>query len=462
MSGAAQREELDEISYGATGTDGTASGAVISGASALKQLAAERLAAHRSRKAEVQAREDEMKAALLAKRLESRRGASKVKDAVAARYQSSVSYREFLEIEAERALQQARAEAEVAARNAKALAEAKFKLMQELEQWNREEPDPRSQQDGLTMLSLVETAAPSLTAAASSAHGYKVRLMEEFGSAPPIMEALPAVRALYPENAVHSEELAIELKQLEEEIAFRLSPEFVNHSLETTPIPANIIEFPRQLVAPKKARPRLAEGPLREESAPEPQLRIFEVEPEQISAEAVVEAAAPEWQSLQLGASVDQRAAELHIPLDAQIQFTMPLQTAPLELRLMAATVDACCVGAVSLSFAAVVVLVAGHSLVGTPLPLLGASAAGVSAAIFVTYQMLFFTFSDATPGMRYARIGLCTFADDNPTRKAMRRRIGAKLIAACPLGLGIAWAMLDSERLGWHDRMSRMYPRAY
>jgi len=116
----------------------------------------------------------------------------------------------------------------------------------------------------------------------------------------------------------------------------------------------------------------------------------------------------------------------------------------------------------VSLSFAAVVVLVAGHSLVGTPLPLLGASAAGVSAAIFVTYQMLFFTFSDATPGMRYARIGLCTFADDNPTRKAMRRRIGAKLIAACPLGLGIAWAMLDSERLGWHDRMSRMYPRAY
>ena len=462
MSGAAQREDIGELSYGATGTDGAATGAAISGAAALKQLAVERLAAHRSRKAEVQAREDEMKAALLARRLESRRGASKVKDAVAARYQSSVSYREFLAIEADRALQQARAEAEVAARNAQAVAEAKFKLMQELEQWNREDPAPRPAQDGPSMLSLVENAAPSLAAAATSATGYKVRLMEEFGPAPAIMEALPAVRALYPETASHSEDLASELKQLEEEIAFRLSPEFLNHSLETTTIPANIIEFPRQLVAPKKARPRLAEGPLREESKPEPQLRIFEVEPEQISPEVVVETTAPEWQSLQLDASLDHRTLQHHAPLDAQLQFTMAPQTAPLEQRLMAAAVDACCVGAASMSFAAAAFYIAGKSMATVPLPLLGASAAGVIAAIFLTYQLLFFTLSEATPGMRYARIGLCTFADDNPTRKAMRRRILAKLIAACPLGLGIAWAMLDSERLGWHDRMSRMYPRAY
>ena len=25
-----------------------------------------------------------------------------------------------------------------------------------------------------------------------------------------------------------------------------------------------------------------------------------------------------------------------------------------------------------------------------------------------------------------------------------------------------VAWALLDEDRLGWHDRMSRMYQRAY
>jgi hypothetical protein len=81
---------------------------------------------------------------------------------------------------------------------------------------------------------------------------------------------------------------------------------------------------------------------------------------------------------------------------------------------------------------------------------------------MYVLYQMLFFSFAEATPGMRYARIGLCTFSDQNPTRKAMRRRVLATLLAASPLGIGLAWAFMDEQRLGWHDRMSRMYQRAY
>ena len=63
---------------------------------------------------------------------------------------------------------------------------------------------------------------------------------------------------------------------------------------------------------------------------------------------------------------------------------------------------------------------------------------------------------------MRYARIGLCTLSDDNPTRAAMRRRIFAQLLAACPLGMGYLWAFLDDDRLGWHDRISRIYQRSY
>jgi hypothetical protein len=43
-----------------------------------------------------------------------------------------------------------------------------------------------------------------------------------------------------------------------------------------------------------------------------------------------------------------------------------------------------------------------------------------------------------------------------------MRRRLATTLLAAAPLGLGILWLAIDGERLGWHDRMSRMYPREY
>lgn len=63
---------------------------------------------------------------------------------------------------------------------------------------------------------------------------------------------------------------------------------------------------------------------------------------------------------------------------------------------------------------------------------------------------------------MRYARIGLCTFSDDNPTRSAMRRRLFAIALSACPLGIGFLWALLDDDKLGWHDRISHMYQRSY
>ena len=75
---------------------------------------------------------------------------------------------------------------------------------------------------------------------------------------------------------------------------------------------------------------------------------------------------------------------------------------------------------------------------------------------------MLFFTLNEATPGMRYARIGFCTFSDSNPTRGSIRRRLFATVLAGLPVGLGLVWACLDEDGLGWHDRISRMYPRAY
>jgi hypothetical protein len=61
---------------------------------------------------------------------------------------------------------------------------------------------------------------------------------------------------------------------------------------------------------------------------------------------------------------------------------------------------------------------------------------------------------------MRSTRLSLCTFDGRIPTGSEIRSRLGAMLLSVAPLGLGVAWALFDDDRLCWHDRLSRTYPR--
>jgi uncharacterized RDD family membrane protein YckC len=488
MSSAAQRDETTNT-YPSTGTDG---------GTALKQLAAERLAAHRNRRAGMEGREAqarrEQAEAQAAVRLQARRDAlraethpdvSRVREAVAARYQQSLSYREFLAAEARRATEQAQAEAEVAARKAKAVAAAQQQLLEEMEQWAPPVPtaDPETLYPEVPVLEVVERAPENAGHAAESQRA-KQRVRDDSGldfaqTAEPKAPFAPAhlqvrlheevewaapaepFRVSSARDMIAAEELA----ELDEEIEFRLAPEFHDLVLETQSIPGNIIEFPRELVASRKARPRLAEGPLLADGTPEPQLRIFEVEQAQISAEPEmpVAAEAPEWQGLLLSAGPAAQTRPAFSPqLEAQLQLDQQLYAAPVSRRVLSATIDALCVGAGLAAFSEVVVKIAGEALRATPKPLLAGAAACTFALFAVIYQLLFFTLNDATPGMRSARIAFCTFRETSPTRPAIRRRLISTALAVCPLGLGLVWMLLDGDRLGWHDRMSRMYPRAY
>jgi len=137
-------------------------------------------------------------------------------------------------------------------------------------------------------------------------------------------------------------------------------------------------------------------------------------------------------------------------------------QQAPMNKRLLAGALDGVCLLAAVACFAEAAMHLGGAGLPHTPRPLLGAAVTGTLLLFYTLYQLLFFSLNEATPGMRAARIGLCTFGDDNPSRPEMRRRVLATLLAACPLGVGLLWAFLDGDRLGWHDRMSRMYQRSY
>jgi uncharacterized RDD family membrane protein YckC len=140
-------------------------------------------------------------------------------------------------------------------------------------------------------------------------------------------------------------------------------------------------------------------------------------------------------------------------------------QAAPLNLRLMSTMVDGILILTAFFGFVAAFALTCRKlGVTSITIGLQPAAIASVGTLLFLTlaYQLLFFTFGEATPGMRYARIGLCTLSDENPTRTQMRRRIFAAIFAAVPLGIGFLWACLDDEGLGWHDRISRMYQRSY
>lgn len=428
---------------------------------ALRAQVAERVAAHRARRGHPAGT-----AAVtpIAPPTPAKQRAARIATTVAERYAQSQSYRAFLAAEAERAIREAEAAAEVAALSARAVAEAQNQLLFELDQIKTEAPVV---EEPVADIAGTAKAADSEFAEQMQHGGLSVRLDERFERAPmPLANA----HAVYARPLVDEDEVLA----LDEEIAYRQNP-----VLDEPPqdIPANLLEFPRQLVAPRKARPRLAEGPLREDSAEThdaAQLRIFEVETSQISTAPAVESAFPEWSSIVLSAQ-PAGAPVARVQVAEAVESAYPVapashvpQTAAFGLRLMAGIVDSCIVLAGELTFVAASALIINKMTENAPLashlsPQVAAIGFVTVFAVFtLLYQTLFFTFSEATPGMRYARIGLCTFSDDNPTRGQMRRRIFAGVLAACPLGLGYLWAVLDEDGLGWHDRISRIYQRSY
>lgn len=234
----------------------------------------------------------------------------------------------------------------------------------------------------------------------------------------------------------------------------------------TVPLPAKLLEFPRELIAPRKARPRIVEGFLLQEPDAETavdaaeRIRIFEVESEGISHQPLAADSAipnaPVWSSIRLD---DYRAPRWQREAPAAASLGLPLQPAPLSRRALASAIDAAYVAAAFAGFAAVFVFTATSA----PVPRLAAEfGVAVFVLLFAIYQWMFFTYAQSTPGMRVARIALCTFEDTNPTRRAMRLRLGALMLSACPLGLGFLWSIIDVDRLGWHDRIAHMYQRSY
>ncbi len=238
------------------------------------------------------------------------------------------------------------------------------------------------------------------------------------------------------------------------------------------PLHANLIEFPRELVATRKARPRRAEGPYAAAAEAGSQLSIFEVDPGTISVEpeegqATSETAAPgrtgpEWSGIELGAqpkpgfaeeSAEQAVQQAPGPLSADRDAAL----APMSLRAMAAVVNlALIVGA----FLVAAFVAASNVNVLPPLRVMEVGSVFGLLVVGALYEALFYVLAKGTPGMYYAGISLSTFGGRSPNRARRCARLVAMLVSVLPMGLGVMWAIFDEDRLSWHDRLSQTYLR--
>jgi len=255
---------------------------------------------------------------------------------------------------------------------------------------------------------------------------------ESAASPSPIAEAIPEPLILTGGELEHSPEPSFSA-DLVDHIPDVLTSDFYERE-PLAPFPRinarvkNLIEFPRaqhhELAEPVSDQLRIFEADEELPPSPPNPLRSIEIAPEE---------------------PIHLFAEELEIPL----------QTASMEQRVYASAVD----GAIML--AAIAVFGIASQFFATSLPMtkpLIASAAICIVLLLGIYYFLSLSFSLSTPGMQASGLQLCTFDGQAPSRARLRCRAIAIVLSFAALGMGFAWALIDEDRLCWHDRITHTY----
>ncbi|HXG32379.1 MAG TPA: RDD family protein [Bryobacteraceae bacterium] len=127
---------------------------------------------------------------------------------------------------------------------------------------------------------------------------------------------------------------------------------------------------------------------------------------------------------------------------------------APVEARLQAALLDLA-VGVSAWAVFAAIVLTGTEG--GAPrAPTAGALGAAFGL-IFLFYKLLA-AFSGASCGMRWTHLAWVDF-DGRPLALPQRLgRLAAGAVSVLPAGFGLLWVLLNEERLGFHDHISKSF----
>ena len=83
----------------------------------------------------------------------------------------------------------------------------------------------------------------------------------------------------------------------------------------------------------------------------------------------------------------------------------------------------------------------------------------GVTGVIALFYRALWCLANGDSPGMRVAGLRLVDFDGKRPDREQRGIRQVASLLSLLSAGLGLVWALVDEEKLTWHDHISKTFP---
>lgn len=82
-----------------------------------------------------------------------------------------------------------------------------------------------------------------------------------------------------------------------------------------------------------------------------------------------------------------------------------------------------------------------------------------IGAAVLVLYRGLCVFGNGDTPGTNWAGLTIVTFDGERPSRRDRLHRTVWALFSFVAVGLGLFWALVDEEKLTWHDLLSKTFP---
>lgn len=229
-------------------------------------------------------------------------------------------------------------------------------------------------------------------------------------------------------------------------------------NLETVEMPAPIPTPPRPQLVPEA--PKRVDRP----SGPGYQANLFgPMEASPRRGDTAVSAPAPKRQRSRRdqGPSQSQQqslnfqeAHSLHKAVQASVYCDSPVAIA--AHRAMAAAID------LGLAVVALGVFLATFRLAGAEFVLTKATgpyyiAAAVLISIF--YRVLFCLANVDTPGVCWTGLRIVDFDGRTPSQKHRWYRLLGGFVGSIGAGIGLLWAMVDEEKLTWHDRISNTFP---
>lgn len=141
---------------------------------------------------------------------------------------------------------------------------------------------------------------------------------------------------------------------------------------------------------------------------------------------------------------------------ERRLGIDMPLQSASVRQRMLAAAIDAALVLTAATLFGAIFYRLAGAiTLTLKPMATL---TAGLLISFWAAYQYLLLVYSGTTVGLRALHLQLRRFDGSSAPRTLRRRRALCALLSTVSLGLGYAWHFLDEDGLCWHERLTKTH----